>query len=205
MRRVVASLAIITATALGTTSCSGHGTPGPTPTANTPTTPTTTEVEKLEASEVPLEPSESTDAVVEDIDFDAIDDSDTALWSLLLRVEESQGATRTALLSQAEDDLNALADMTLSAIDISVANLDFEQLDDADTAVWSLLLRAEEAREFFDVTSVAERVIQRLDQAGATLVTTGATSYPADVDWAIWSLNLRLDEAEDLVSPTPQK
>lgn len=159
-----------------------------------------TEVQSVEVDEVEeTRPAESVDVDVNTIDFDAITDADTALWTLILRAEEAQGATRGALLTAVEDDLNALTDAVLSAMDSSVANLNFGQISDADTAAWSLLLRAGEAGELIDVAPIAQRILEGLDQAGATLVTTADPNDANKVDTALWSLNLRVQEAQELL------
>lgn len=165
-------------------------------TSSEPVITDTAEVQSAEVEEVEeFKPDESADA----IDFAAIDDADSALWSLMLRAEEAQGATRDALLTKVEDDLNTLTDAVLSAMDSSVANLDFGEIREADTAAWRLLLRATEAEELIHVAPVAQRIVEGLDQAAATLVTTADPNDADEMNSAIWSLNLRIEEAQELL------
>lgn len=162
-----------------------------------------TEVQSAEATEVEeVEPAQSESVDADAIDFVAIGEADGDLWSLIIRAKEAQGATREALLVTVADSLDALTDAVLGAMDSSVANLDFDQISEADGAAWSLIIRAGEAQELIDVTPVAERIIEGLDQAGATLVSTADPADADETDGALWSLNIRVQEAQELLNST---
>lgn len=201
MKTKLSTLAIsVAAIAMSLVACSGDGQP------EVPVAPTTAEAEQVEATEAEqVEATESEEPTApedETIDFEAIRDADTELWQQLLLLDDPQGATGDALLTQFETDLNTQMDRVLSAVEVSVANLNFEQISNADTAVWGLLLVADSAGQHIDVTPLLEKIIDVLDQAGATLVTTGSAS---DVDTAVWGFKLAIESAEELLDPTSEE
>lgn len=160
-----------------------------------------TEVQSTEVVEVEkVESPQSEDADADAIDFEAINEAQADLWSLTNRAEEAQGATRESLLVAVEDSLNSLTDSVLDAMDRSVANLDFDQIGEANGAAWSLINRAEDAQALIDVTPVLERIIAGLDQAGATLVSTAGSADAAETNGALWSLNNRVEDAQEIIN-----